>query len=739
MHASTQKIKSILGQLVTIESQRPDEALKLCEIAIGLIESDTDPQTAIDCRYKQLSYLALLGSDNEGLVIADVLIEACEVIEDWITLSRTLNIKGNLLGNMGLIDKSLEAYMASLRLSERFGNHYMIGVVANNVGGLYQDLNDINRAKSYYQTALKNLEESPNQENGHFLKGTVILNLAEVQLAEKNFQEALTFTAEALEIFETGNLSLSIAHCYGTSSEIYQGLKDPVAAKRYYQMAKAIYQEVGDTRNLTLLTTTYAKYLIESLFEYEEAIQILKEAEFLGLQGDYRKSLLIAYDLLAQCYEKEGDLPKSVHYYKAYFQANNALEKSNQQQQLNVMRVRFEIEQSLEEKASVQKKNDELREKSIELMRKKEELELAYHRIQIISQIGQKITSTLDLSEITLSVYDNLKKHMPIDSFYMAMLNDDKTQLISVTSVEYFNFERHFEVPIDHPNSIMALSYRQKKSIFIEDTHHNDLVKDWKFLKSSNEDIRAIICVPLLYDDEVIGVCSVQSTQASAYDQDHMAIMDALSTYLAIAINNAQKSKSLEQEIQMRQLTQKELERLNIELRNISEIDGLTKVPNRRRFENVYEQMFEVAVSQQQELHVVMMDIDFFKVYNDHYGHLKGDEVLIAVAQKLNLAFRYQNRLFARYGGEEFVAVLGDMSFEEAKILAQELRVAVANMGIYHEHSSTGYLTISIGVASMVPKQHDDMRRLLHHADECLYLSKNKGRNRVEAMVVDSL
>lgn len=739
MHHSTEKIKSILEQLVSIEAQRPDEALKLCEIAIQLIEPDTDPQTAIDCQFKQALYLTQLGSFKEGLVVTERLIEACEVFEDWSTLSRALNIKGNLFSEMGLIDKALEAYMASMRLAERFQNHFMIGVVANNVGGLYQNLNDTVRANEYFQKALSSLGAYQDKEDGQFLKGTVILNLAELSLVEKNYESALVFNNEAQVIFENINRRLSIAHCFAQRSEIYQGLHDAPTAESYYHSAKIIYQGLKDKQDLTLMSTMYAKFLIRSLGKHEDGLQILKEAEYLALQGENCSTLMLIYELLAECYENKGDLAKSVYYYKAYYQANNAQEASNRQQQLNVMRVRFEIERSLEETAITEKKNTELREKSIELMRKKEELELAYHRIQIISQIGQKITSTLDLSEITLSVYDNLKKHMPIDSFYMAMLNEDKTQLISVTSVEYFNFERHFEVPIDHPNSIMALSYRQKKSIFIEDTHQNDLVKSWNFLKSNNDDIRAIICVPLLYDDEVIGVCSVQSTQANAYHYDHMAIMDALSTYLAIAINNAQKSKNLEQEIQMRQLTQKELERLNIELKNISEIDGLTKVPNRRRFESVYEQMFEVAVSQEQELHVVMMDIDFFKVYNDHYGHLKGDEVLIAVAQKLNLAFRYQNRLFARYGGEEFVAVLGDMTYEEAIILSQELRVAVANMGIYHEHSSTGYLTISIGVASMVPKQHDDMRRLLHHADECLYLSKNRGRNRVESMVISNV
>lgn len=744
MHITDEKILDALNHMAEIDNEHPDEALRMCEETFAILTDQTDPYIALQLEYRRIFYMTILNKGDQCLEMSHALIEKSRDLGDDKTLAKSLNLQGNLYGELGLIDKSLEAYLSAMRIAEQIGFYQMIGNVANNIGNLYHDIEDYDHAEMYFHQGLNSVDPSDASQQAAGLQGILNLNLAEINLKRNYLDQALAHFNKALTFFEAYKLRLHIGHAYTMASEIYQAMDQPALAEDYFLWAQEIYTEFEDIRNLAVLAVPYASYLYA---QYQvtgnneplvKAKDLLHAIEAQDAQIQYPKILLQMDALLGDIYGSLGDLDRALSHYKSLEKRRQLMEVDNRRIQLNVLKIRFEIERSLEEKELIQRRNQELRDKSEELISKKEALEAAYHRIQLISEIGQKITSTLDLSEILLSVHDHLKHQMPIDSFYMVMLNEANTHLVSVASVEQLVYERTFEVAVDNPQSLLALSYREKRSIFVPDILSDPTFASWDFIRTTGLEIRSVIVVPLLYDDVVIGVCSVQTVTPMGYHLAHKEIMEALSTYLAIAINNAQRSKRLEQEIQMRLRTQKELERLNAELRSISEIDGLTKVPNRRRFESVYEQMFEIAMVQKQPLHVLMMDIDYFKVYNDHYGHLKGDEVLIAVAQKLNQAFKFNGRLFARYGGEEFVAVLGEMSREEAEILAQELRISISNLGIFHELSPTGFLTISIGMATMVPSKEGDMRRLLHQADACLYRSKNNGRNRVEADVLTS-
>ncbi len=742
MLITDERIEKTLAEIRLLEGEHLDEALLLCEETLQKISEENSPMLFLQMSYTRLRYLSLLGRLDGLSEMLDKVILECEEQSDFNTLARAYNLQGSLFSDYGLIDRALEAYMNGLKIAERIDFFHLIGNVANNIGNLYFELGELEKAQSYFYRALNSIDPSEDNAQSDGLRGILLLNLSEIQSKSANFKEARVYLNRAITLFEKHRLRQSLAHAYASEAVIFEGENDSENAYKSFKLAREIYLEFDDKKDVVLAVIPYVRSILNkhpqglSHEVYSMVLTLLDECEEMAKGLENEKTLCDLHQLMAEVFHSAGDLARAVKHYRTFEEYRKALDEKSRQQQLNVLHVRFEIEKSIEEKEIVQRKNLELREKSEELLRKKEALEHAYQRIQLISEIGQKITSTLDLNEILISVYDNLKTQMPIDSFYMAVLNDARTHLISVASVENLMYEKAFEVPIDSAKSILAISYRERRTLFVPDIYEDVNLREWDFLRSSDLAIRAIIVVPLLYDEEVVGVCSVQSTIAKGYDYSHLDILNALSTYLAIAINNAQKSKRLEQEIQMRLRTQKELERLNTELRSISEIDGLTKVPNRRRFENVYDQMFEIALNQQCPLHVLMMDIDYFKVYNDHYGHLKGDEVLIAVAQKLNQAFRFKGRLFARYGGEEFVAVLTEMEREEAMVLGQELRIAVSNLGIFHELSPTGFLTISIGLASMVPQHDNDLRRLLHAADECLYRSKNNGRNRVEAMEV---
>lgn len=178
--------------------------------------------------------------------------------------------------------------------------------------------------------------------------------------------------------------------------------------------------------------------------------------------------------------------------------------------------------------------------------------------------------------------------------------------------------------------------------------------------------------------------------------------------------------------------TQAELKRNRDYMERISYLDGLTGIANRRKFNEFLEHSWNFAKRQLLPVSLILMDIDFFKAYNDTCGHLEGDACLIQIAQALAKTAVRRTDLVARYGGEEFVCVLPGTNLENALIVAEKLRQSVIALQIPHHHFTAGsVVTISLGVASMVPEKSAPFSQLIQAADAALYLSKESGRNKI--------
>jgi diguanylate cyclase (GGDEF)-like protein len=171
----------------------------------------------------------------------------------------------------------------------------------------------------------------------------------------------------------------------------------------------------------------------------------------------------------------------------------------------------------------------------------------------------------------------------------------------------------------------------------------------------------------------------------------------------------------------------------------LSYIDPLTKVANRRQFEETLTREWYRAMRRTAPLTLLMLDLDHFKLLNDTYGHLRGDECLMISARILSSRLKRAGELLARYGGEEFAAVLPDVTLEEALRIAETLRAAIEGIDIANKQSPNGgRLTISVGVAACYPTPNLSMEQLVDTADQALYAAKQAGRNRVHsARLVD--
>ena len=176
-----------------------------------------------------------------------------------------------------------------------------------------------------------------------------------------------------------------------------------------------------------------------------------------------------------------------------------------------------------------------------------------------------------------------------------------------------------------------------------------------------------------------------------------------------------------------------DLRRLTRELEKLSYTDGLTKVTNRRGFDAALERAWAESLEQRKPLSLVMLDVDYFKKYNDALGHQQGDECLKAVAAALEqqVDASGEAHMLARYGGEEFAAILR-CNASTAQYISEKLRSSIEQLQLPHPNSSVGALvSVSVGITTVIPDEHRQPKEVIAAADAALYQAKNTGRNRV--------
>ncbi|MDA8139328.1 MAG: diguanylate cyclase [Desulfobacteraceae bacterium] len=174
------------------------------------------------------------------------------------------------------------------------------------------------------------------------------------------------------------------------------------------------------------------------------------------------------------------------------------------------------------------------------------------------------------------------------------------------------------------------------------------------------------------------------------------------------------------------------LQKANEELLRLAALDDLTQIANRRRFDERLADEWRRARRDSSPLTVILCDIDYFKDYNDTYGHVKGDETLYAVAQAINGVLKRPMDLVARYGGEEFAMILPNTDLEGAARVAKKVKMAIGSLCIKHRASAVSeYITLSYGISSEIPNGDTSPKNLVEKSDKALYRAKGLGRNRI--------
>lgn len=346
--------------------------------------------------------------------------------------------------------------------------------------------------------------------------------------------------------------------------------------------------------------------------------------------------------------------------------------------------------------------------------------------LETLGKIGQEITANLD----TDTVFGMLHRHVGellLATTFTVWLLDGGDHLTLRFGIEDDRPLHGPDIPLNHPHSFAARAARERRETIVDANHRPETLPR---LGGGTRKMKTALFAPLIVAERVLGVISIQSHSIDAYTENDRLIFRTLSTYGAIALDNAAAYRKLAQTVVTLQSTQSELAVRTAEYERLSMTDPLTAVANRRHLDE--RAAIEIAELRRKdtELAVAMFDIDYFKRVNDSYGHAAGDIVLQAVARIAKSWLRPAD-FIARIGGEEFALLLPGAGIREALAIAERIRSSIAETPIV-AGDATIRVTSSFGVATF-DAALDTLDRALSRADSALYASKQAGRNLVRS------
>jgi diguanylate cyclase (GGDEF)-like protein len=331
-----------------------------------------------------------------------------------------------------------------------------------------------------------------------------------------------------------------------------------------------------------------------------------------------------------------------------------------------------------------------------------ESTEKKLKRLSAITRIHQSIGTHLQVKEIARILVRELIEIIDCDGCAFLLIKDNSSTILAERGFSKTFGKRRIDVDMPVIKHIM----QNRESISTGDIRSSTFAG----CLPTGSLMRSLLCIPIIVNDEVHGIIHLDSLQKNAFDKEDIELTRLLAKEIAIAIE-----RSI----------------LFSEVLDISIRDGLTESFNRRKFD--VDLVAEIASAQQHQkpLSLMMVDIDWFKKYNDFHGHPKGDAILKKVTSTLIYNVRPFDSVY-RYGGEEFTVLLPNTAREKAILVAKRLQQAVKLEDFDGETESQpgGKFTISIGVATF-PSDAKQQDELVQAADSALYRAKNSGRNTV--------
>ena len=329
-------------------------------------------------------------------------------------------------------------------------------------------------------------------------------------------------------------------------------------------------------------------------------------------------------------------------------------------------------------------------------------------RLAVLYEIGKAITSTLEIDDLLELIYKQLSKVIPSDAYFVALYTPDEHQLD--IRILYDEGIRYPEEKASADEGLSSWIVKNRKPLLIQDLRREINTLPVKpILVGGKKLSRSWLGVPMLVENELIGILAVASYEPNQFDETDQLLLEQIAQQAVLSIQNARHHQEVTEQ---------------------AKLDSLTGVSNHNHFiERLYEEADSAQISQT-PLSLIMLDIDYFKIYNDTYGHVVGDEVLRLTVQAIQSHIKKTDTI-GRWGGEEFGVILPNATTSQANMVANRIRHTLAELPLFDVEGQTiPKPTISQGIGNM-PEHTDDVDELVIIADRALYRAKDRGRDQV--------
>jgi diguanylate cyclase (GGDEF)-like protein len=360
-----------------------------------------------------------------------------------------------------------------------------------------------------------------------------------------------------------------------------------------------------------------------------------------------------------------------------------------------------------------------------------DELRQRARLMEMMSEVSRTAVDATDLEQVLQRIVDYIHERFPLELVSVVMYDAEHEEFEQAASAGVISVAPSSRWSVR--DGVIGRCIRTQATQFVD-----DVSADPAYL-TVNERTQAELVVPIRFRGDVVGVLNIESASREVFTPANVLAFEAFAAQVAGAINLASVNARLGVTKTQLELKTRDLEQANEHLANaietlhrLSTQDGLTGVANRRLFDETIGVEWRRAARSRAPLTLLLIDIDFFKAFNDAEGHQSGDDTLRRVAQSLRTSVNRAADLVARYGGEEFAILLPETDAEHAASIAESVRSRVELLDIEHRASALGRVTVSVGVATCVPPRDGvGMEDFIGVADDALYDAKRMGRNRV--------
>ncbi len=659
-------------------------------------------------------------------------------------IALTLTTMGVAFSNLGDDAQAMEWMQRSLNRARPTGWPLVLGLALLQVGTVQCRLGELQASQQALNEGLALL--APLQSSRAYSLG--LLYLAELQRDLKQPEAAL---ATALRLEAPGPIPRSLdlrlnamnvaALCL---SELGRAEEAVATAEKALALAQPSHFAFHHCEALRVLATLHERHALPPPPGMQEASAslhfLLRSLAVYAPEAQHNVPPAV-FDAIASEYARLGDGLQAFHYAGRARAASEAVHKQDVSKRLMSLEARFQAERTAAE-------SEHLRQLAAASAERAELLSQTGATLEKLSLIGQEITAHLQEQAVYATLDRNVHGLLTANHFAVYLIDEAAQELRLAYGTENGRPIAPFTIACDSPQSQAARCARERCELFRDispDTPQN--------LAPGTQPTLSSMFMPLLANDRVLGVMSIQSSQAFAYADRERLIFRSLAAYGSIALENTRNYRRLESTLGDLHQAQaevleknQELERAYQSLKDISLTDPLTGLRNRR----FLEQHLAAEVAQclrlyqdwrrqperprptESDLVFLLVDIDHFKQVNDDWGHPAGDAVLVQMRERLRRACRESDYL-VRWGGEEFLVVARSVDAEAGPLFAERIRAAVAQEPFAIAADATLALSCSVGFAALpfIPSQAErlDWQQVVSLADQALYMAKRAGRN----------